>query len=39
MDDKTAAVQTRKFGEADVARVFQRLQYLESEKGLDWVGA
>jgi len=30
---------TRQYGEADMTRVFQRLQNLESEKSLDWVGA
>jgi 2-methylcitrate dehydratase PrpD len=30
---------TRQFGEADMARTFARLQNLENEKSVDWIGA
>lgn len=30
---------TKKFGTADMARIFERVQHLESESSLDWLGA
>lgn len=30
---------TRQFGESDMARAFARLQNLENEQTLDWIGA